>query len=211
MIKFAKHRNSTLRNQRESPFLRLPLEIRHYIYVYTLSTDRIWCEGYLGTKEGSCDPMPVSRTPSSTTGLSPRTFVPRPRPFDPRPLTLVGDLIRITETCRQIRAESALIFFATNDFGFQWNSLYEHCWYTLRRLSAQQRQSIRTWWCGTCSLEDPRIPFERLPELRSIVILSFSKIEEANERGEHEARVRGQIRMDAGRELKVTFDYETRV
>ena len=86
----ADNAHSTLRNQQESPLLRLPAEIRNAIYHYALGGNNVPCHDLDMFKDPVGDWTPT------------------------RP---VSNLTTITRACRQTHAESALLFFKINQFG----------------------------------------------------------------------------------------------
>ncbi|KAF1359339.1 hypothetical protein EJ07DRAFT_77821, partial [Lizonia empirigonia] len=83
-------------NQRESPFLRLPGEVRNRIYNLALGNRQIMI---LHPRLYSA--IRYSRRCHGTDPFEPNT---------------VDKLLHLTETCRQIHAETDLLVFKANDF-----------------------------------------------------------------------------------------------
>jgi hypothetical protein len=123
----------------------------------------------------------------------------------------IGNLLSITETCQQIHAKCALLFFSINKFGGHRLSQDEFYDDFLDSITDKQRESITHWWVGTCCMKCFKVidaPLERLPGLRTLTFEACDKQEGPSD--VHEARLKDLVRQKSGRDVTALFDYTTR-
>jgi len=113
----------TLRNQRESPLLRLPAELRNQIYVYVLGGHEIRTESRPHGYNMSSHP-PIQLSSHNKDDWN------RPHHF-----------LALTATSRQLRSETTWLPFKLNTFRAHHNRGFKHFLWTL---TFQQRDAIRT-------------------------------------------------------------------
>lgn len=181
---------SSLRNQENSPFFRLPPEIRNAIYVLVLS-HHLTCR---------CNGFPYAEgcVMSTVYECSHDSMY---------------TLTSITRTCRQIHAESALVFLEINLFGAHEHKPSLRYWVLRDKCTEQQRQSIKHWWISAdyiFNIKGISEPFDLLPGLQTVTVTpwKYSGNTRPVEAG-GEARVRSMIWRAAGRELHVLFEYKS--
>ncbi|KAF2624547.1 hypothetical protein BU25DRAFT_461074 [Macroventuria anomochaeta] len=117
----------SLRNQRESPFLRLPGEVRNRIYEHALGGKHI---SYLYPRLYSADRNHLRKFGHN--GLE---------------ANIVPKLLHLTITCRQIHDETDLLIFRMNDFCISAN----FCLKAFDVLSQRQLGAIKTCiWPRQC-------------------------------------------------------------
>ncbi|KAH3908882.1 hypothetical protein HBI56_123690 [Parastagonospora nodorum] len=173
----------SLENQKTSPLLRLPAEIRNAIYAYVLQGHRVCLDS------------------------SPKPFVGTDNKKGQ-----VENLLSITKTCRQTYSESALMFFGLNDFGGAnvmggWNRkqpLFE-------KLKEPQLKAIKYWWCTHCHVDCARIvnaPLDRLPNVQRFTLF----VDTTNKLATSRAGFKNMVDKLAGRDMEVVIelleDYE---
>ncbi|KZM26843.1 uncharacterized protein EKO05_0010786 [Ascochyta rabiei] len=120
----------TLQNQIDSPFLRLPGEVRNRIYGLVLGGRQIqvlYPRLYSAERDGGQNDGFASLEPGT-----------------------VRKLLHMTEACRQIHAETDLLVFQTNDFRIASNHSFETF---LDALSQRQAEAVRSLvWPKCCQL-----------------------------------------------------------
>lgn len=125
-------------------------------------------------------------------------------------LDALGRLLSMTETCQQIHAECALLFFSINKSGghsYAEDEIYEF----LDNITEEQRKSITHWWTSSCCMtcvHEMHAPLDRLSGIQSLIIGACDK--QQTPRDVHEARIKDLVRQKAGRDVSVIFDYTTR-
>jgi hypothetical protein len=116
---------STLRNQKDSPLLRLPAELRNQIYAYTFKNLKVRTATRFG-------PYP-SYEPGYCCVLLPYH---------------VSALLNSATACRQIHIETDLLFFKNTELDFTvWSTMVK----TLSRIEPRQRMAIKTICIGIYS------------------------------------------------------------
>ena len=117
-----------MRNHRESHFLRLPGEVRNRIYNYALGRKHILIlppRLYSADRNGTSDHLPTVVEPNT-----------------------IRKLLHLTETCRQIHAETNLLVFEMNDFRIPFKYSFD---YFVKSVSQRQMEAIRTLvWPRRC-------------------------------------------------------------
>jgi len=114
-----RHACSTVQNQRESLFLRLPGEVRNRIYKYVFGGKQI---SILRPRVYSIDKSPIQDFKSST--------------------CVVRKLLYLGETCRQMRAETELFLFELNEFRIAGGHNFK---YFIQSVSQRQLEAIKTY------------------------------------------------------------------
>ncbi|OAL07670.1 hypothetical protein IQ06DRAFT_372616 [Phaeosphaeriaceae sp. SRC1lsM3a] len=158
----------TLRDRTQSPLLGLPPDNRNAVYAYTLGHHRICIYTKIGAeehdREGTCKPEPID------------------------------DLLNITMTCRQVHAESALMFFKVNEFGSHGYSSS-----AMRGYSAS----------STILLPNNSSLWTVCPDYGAWKVKQYPS--EVTVRDANEARNKDLVHDEASAEVAVVFDYATGV
>ncbi|CAO2656941.1 Nn.00g057440.m01.CDS01 [Neocucurbitaria sp. VM-36] len=187
----------TIRNQLESPLLRLPAEIRNSIYIYTLGGHRV--------RMGA----PYTHDPPGMTVIESKGHQ-----------YPASKLLALSQTCRQTYMECGLQVHSLNEFGGSYGhdynckaSRFEKCF------MEKQRNAIRSVWIDFCHFEcfgriavlqeyfDPEqglgIPPLKLPGVERVTV-------RAQCMGEHNHSDHGKVRrlvvLEVGRDLEVTLE-----
>lgn len=150
---------STVRNQQQSPLLRLPPELRNKIYVLAIESREIYV-----TSPGRRCTLVFSRRVPSPTGFS----IPLYSVLSPR------DFVALPQVCRQLHHETASLHFALNTWCGGDRDLL--CFFARCKASKQfiQSLSISVIRRGRDVLDPEVMRFlqvlPQLPRLKSVII-----------------------------------------
>lgn len=121
-----------IRNQRESPLLKLPAELRNRIYGYVLGRD----------------PMHIHLSIHQAISLVPEQEYLYDR-ATPAQIRYSRQLLAITETCRQIHTEAQFMLFSLNEFYGSPRALQRGLFSTLTKTQYSTLNTIHILFTGT--------------------------------------------------------------
>ncbi|KAF2831040.1 hypothetical protein CC86DRAFT_281830 [Ophiobolus disseminans] len=175
----------TTRNQKASPLLRLPPEIRNTVYTYALG-------GYRISLNGTRSRNSWTKHPTVTTGTEGRWQT-------------VSSVLGITFACRQTYLESSLMFFDLNEFGGKdIDHAFENFFDTI---TEPQRVAIRHWWfcqCHVACVERLEVPLDTLPKLQKFTLKPGWGYRDPS--GSYEKQVRSIVKKQAGEAMEVVIE-----
>jgi hypothetical protein len=169
-----------VKNQTDSPLLRLPGEICNAIYAYAVGGHRIDIDG-----------NEVTMTDSNDRRGGKERF------------------LALGQTCRQTHSESAVIIFTNNDFGRYLDSAGYLCHTFGERFKIDQFNAIQNVWVELCHLrcfKNPRFPLALFPSIQRLTVLIDIVSTEQEKLDEGHNNIENYVRVKTGRNIEVRLE-----